>query len=248
MDNVKWLRTYSSPYVLGYGDLRLFLSNVSFEIQLHPNWSVSLGEQTYGACGWKTWDRETDITVGLPLRLHLSNGTAQPFENGTGYKTAFSLNSTDSASRPRYEWPPAHFLNVGDPPSNSSFQYLCPDSEWLQQYPFQVEYGLARPIPYFSKVQFALPFFIVVIIANLMKTVAIFLTLRTCSPRHIITVGDAVASFLETPEPRSKGKCLLNKNNFSWSKSSEIENPWRYRTISFMFVIGGKRTWTSLVL
>lgn len=172
---------------------------MSFEIQLHPNWSVSLGEQNYGACGWKTWNRETDTTVGLPLRLYLSNGTAQPFENGTGYKPAFSLNSTDSASRPRYEWPPAHCFNVGDPPSY-------------------------RPIPYFSKVQFALPFFIVVIIANVMKTVAIVLTLWTYSPRHIITVGDAVASFLETSEPRSKGKCLLDKSNFSWSKTSETEN------------------------
>jgi hypothetical protein len=245
MDNTKWPRTYSSSYVLGYGDLRLFLSNVSFEIQLHSNWSVSLGKQISGNCGWKTWDRENDITVGLPLQLDLSTGTAKPFEDGTGFKTAFSLNSTNSSSRPRYEWPPALFFNVGDPPS---FQYLCPDLKWLQQYPFQVEYALAKPILYFSKVQFASPFLIVVIIANVMKTVAIFLTLRTCSSEHIITVGDAVASFLEIPEPRSEGKCLLDKSKFSWSKPNEIEIPWRCRKKSFFFVMGGKRIWTSVVL
>ena len=82
-----------------------------------------------------------------------------------------------------------------------------------------------------------------VIVANLLKVIAIFPTLRTCSSDHIMTVGDAVSTFLEHPEKRSRGKCTLS----TMSHWTHVK-PWAYHEMPIVWLLGGRRLGTITVL
>jgi hypothetical protein len=81
----------------------------------------------------------------------------------------------------------------------------------MAQYSLQVHHALAKPIPYGSAGDMALPFILVVITANLVKAMAFILAPRICSTGRIVTIGDAISSFLEIPEDTTRGKCTPTK-------------------------------------
>jgi hypothetical protein len=62
-----------------------------------------------------------------------------------------------------------------------------------------------------NELQISLLFMLVVIIFNIVKVITMYLVYRDCQDEHLITVGDAVSSYLQRPEPLSKGYCALSK-------------------------------------
>lgn len=56
--------------------------------------------------------------------------------------------------------------------------------------------------------------FIIVIIANLVKVLVMAITMYQHKRPALVTVGDALASFLEDPDPTTQGICLGKKENF----------------------------------
>ncbi|KAK7715918.1 hypothetical protein SLS57_006669 [Botryosphaeria dothidea] len=61
--------------------------------------------------------------------------------------------------------------------------------------------------------------FIIVIIANLVKVLVMAITMYQHKRPALVTVGDALASFLEDPDPTTQGICLGKKENF-------VNGPW----------------------
>lgn len=76
--------------------------------------------------------------------------------------------------------------------------------------PLRVTYGLAKPVRSSSEVQVSLAFLVVVITCDLFKLIAMLWTLRRSLSFQILTLGDALSSFLETPDNSTVSVCTLN--------------------------------------
>jgi hypothetical protein len=172
--------------------------------------TVNKSEADRKYCDWKPWLVNTPVP-GFQIQSDTSTGTVSPVENGTGYRLVVNISSSpldsylngSGISLPQLNWP--QFRAIVDGIT------LCPDStSWMAQYPSQIQHALAQPTPYASRVHVALPFVLIVIAANFIKTAAFILTLRTCSTGHIVTIGDAIASFLESSDNSSTGKCIVD--------------------------------------
>ncbi|KAE8152089.1 hypothetical protein BDV25DRAFT_128292 [Aspergillus avenaceus] len=75
--------------------------------------------------------------------------------------------------------------------------------------PFPVDYCLSKKVEERCQLLFSLPICITVILCNLVKVACMVLTADDKRNDIILTVGDALSSFLSTPDPTTDGKCLL---------------------------------------
>ena len=60
------------------------------------------------------------------------------------------------------------------------------------------------------KLNFDLDFALIVMSCNLIKIICMFLTLRKHKRSALITIGDAIQSFLDCPDPTTKGLCTIS--------------------------------------
>ncbi|KAF2430337.1 hypothetical protein EJ08DRAFT_660813 [Tothia fuscella] len=74
-------------------------------------------------------------------------------------------------------------------------------------------------VPEKCKVQFSLHLAVVVLILNLAKAVLMCLTAVGATAPPLLTVGDAIASFLGNPEPRTEGMSLVSKQDVMKEKN-----------------------------
>lgn len=78
---------------------------------------------------------------------------------------------------------------------------------------YPVDYCLSEKAEPRCKVQYALPIAILVTVLNLLKSILIFYTALGTKDDPLMTMGDAVASFLEKRDETTKGMCLLSMRN-----------------------------------
>lgn len=90
--------------------------------------------------------------------------------------------------------------NASNPPPHWTI-----DGNWV------IDYCLASIATETCKLKMSLNIVAFVIISTTVKLVAIIVTLSTLEIDRFITIGDAVASFLENPDPTTKGGCLAMK-------------------------------------
>jgi hypothetical protein len=64
-----------------------------------------------------------------------------------------------------------------------------------------------------SSLEISLFFMLIVIVSNLVKAIAMLVVLLDERPIYLVTVGDAVASFLENPDPVTLDLCTLSKDD-----------------------------------
>lgn len=80
-----------------------------------------------------------------------------------------------------------------------------------------IDYCISETTTKACRVQFSLYMLVAVIACNAIKTACIFVTMwcrkahKDESDRPILTVGDAVASYLEIPDELTRGRCLMCK-------------------------------------
>ncbi|KAK4550052.1 hypothetical protein LTR36_003019 [Oleoguttula mirabilis] len=75
----------------------------------------------------------------------------------------------------------------------------------------KIEYCLSRVMPSRCKLQFSIHILLTVIIMNACKSISMFMTLWREKDATLVTVGDAMSSFLDTPDELTKGRCLMAK-------------------------------------
>ncbi|KAF6232072.1 hypothetical protein HO173_009666 [Letharia columbiana] len=63
---------------------------------------------------------------------------------------------------------------------------------------------------------------IVVIICNLIKTVCMSIIAWKQDPEPLVTLGDAIASFLDRPDVTTEGNCIVGKTRFENSRSWDL--------------------------
>ena len=94
-----------------------------------------------------------------------------------------------------------------------------PDHNWTID-GNSIEYCLSESIPQSCTLQFSLVIMIIVISCNLLKTVCMGLTVWRQSSMPLLTLGDAIASFLAEADPNTKNNCLAEKFSFRGSNSA----------------------------
>lgn len=78
---------------------------------------------------------------------------------------------------------------------------------------FDIDYCLSEEMPGECALNVGLPFLLTVVTCNLVKLLALIAALRTIKEDPLITIGDAMASFIKRPDESSRGLCL-----WSWTE------------------------------
>ncbi|KAK5697818.1 hypothetical protein LTR17_023785 [Elasticomyces elasticus] len=150
----------------------------------------------------------------------VSNDTVFSFDQGT-------YSKYNGGGGPPYDWI-----------CTDTVQYLYTEycdiasvrrqaSDWSMNHA-KIDYCLAQISPSHCKLQFSLHILVTVIVMNACKSVCMFLTLYQQKDETLVTIGDALSSFLDRPDERTKGRCLMAKVDMSkgplrW-RASGVEN------------------------
>ena len=84
-----------------------------------------------------------------------------------------------------------------------------------------VAYCLSMQTPQVCRFEFSLQLLVVVVICNLVKALCMALTVWKQKTPTLVTIGDAVASFLDSPDPTTVERCMMTKAdvlNAHWYK------------------------------
>lgn len=85
-----------------------------------------------------------------------------------------------------------------------------------------VEYCLSEPVPDICRLQFAVPIMVVVLSCNFVKLLCMAFTVWRCKEFNMVTLGDAVGSFLERPDRHTPGMCTATKKEIEigdWTRN-----------------------------
>ncbi|KAI4197238.1 MAG: hypothetical protein LQ350_006069 [Teloschistes chrysophthalmus] len=84
-----------------------------------------------------------------------------------------------------------------------------------------VEYCLSHQVEERCRLQFSPALLIIVVICNAIKASCMFLMIYQRDSEPLVTLGDAMASFLDEPDPTTRENCLATKYHFvnrAWTK------------------------------
>ncbi|KAM5344029.1 hypothetical protein ACJ41O_012566 [Fusarium nematophilum] len=79
--------------------------------------------------------------------------------------------------------------------------------------PFRVNYCLSKQTEEHCRLIMSVPIFAVVVACNIIKLIGLALTWLFLDKRPLLTLGDAVACFLERPDPTTRDSSLISKTN-----------------------------------
>lgn len=88
------------------------------------------------------------------------------------------------------------------------------DTRYFLLMGYPIEYCLVQEVDEKFLLQFSLPVMLIIIICNLIKIVCMILTVLGEGSRPLVTVGDAIASFLKESDPATKNLCLAGRHFF----------------------------------
>jgi len=77
-----------------------------------------------------------------------------------------------------------------------------------------VEYCLSEKVQDICRLQFAAPIMVVVLCCNFAKLLCMITTIWRCRESTLVTLGDALSSWLEKPDPYTAGMCIATKKDF----------------------------------
>ncbi len=77
-----------------------------------------------------------------------------------------------------------------------------------------VDYCVSRVVREHCKLQFSVTIMIVVIVCNMIKTVCMLMISWKQDPEPLVTLGDAIASFLDRPDVTTERNCIAGRTKF----------------------------------
>ena len=105
-----------------------------------------------------------------------------------------------------------------------------------------VDHCLSVPVEERCRLQFSLVIMGVVIFCNLVKATCMFLTLFYHKSQPLVTLGDAIASFLQHRDPTTENMCLADKKTFIEDQWNYAGGPWQAKRHKW-FSGASKRRW-----
>ena len=248
LTNEDWESLYDTQYIPSVGDLYLIIDEFCLGVELDltsssPSWSYFLPTEVPGPTdNIISGGPNSNVSVNITLDItDMTYSIRQPSSI-----LNFTISAYNHSSMPNLFLPDTVYINAS---TNSTWktQFSINNYGWLstvqqadtQNYStgFHVAYGLSTHVPQSSSIQIARVFMIVVIICNLLKTVAIFFTLRDSFSQQILTLGDAVSSYLESPDISTLGACILKRKKLVRNiVQGEKHEPaqWRRRKVHYL--------------
>jgi hypothetical protein len=105
-------------------------------------------------------------------------------------------------------------------PGNSQPGYVTPDTHYKSGlvcnnlHPnenFPISHCLVQPVTEHCQIGMSVIFLGIVVAFNALKAVFLFITALKMNQKSLVTVGDAIESFLDRPDPSTAGYCLLTR-------------------------------------
>lgn len=186
-----------------------------------------------------------------PMILNCDTGSSL---KGVG-TYANEIIATTGINRPdAYYWICSHDRYTSTDMCSGHLSDLRADARSWTVYGLPIEYCLSERVEPQCSFNVSLTLLTVVIIFNLIKVFCIALVVLRIKDKPLITVGDAVATFIEEPDDSTRGLCLVNRgmvDNQHWKNQKEdlIKSPDTYKPGSFRwYKAASKRKWLSSFL
>lgn len=166
------------------------------------------------------------------------NGSVVPIEYLTAQIPPSPIQYTDVA----YYWICKDDANWYEPSycTDSKLSEIRAQDDWVVE-GYKVDYCLAEKTQDKCQLEYNMPLAIVVIIANLAKAILICLVVFLLEDNPLLTVGDAVAFFLRSPDDAQDINCLFERPMLSGIRGRPVpvDKPQAY-------IAKPKRRWSSL--
>ena len=211
-----------APFVPEWGDLDPRWEN----LQTYQKNQTSLVRLENKACSKAFTAPIISSTSALLLISDYSNSSASLI--GYGYRDSrFPSGGHIMPSHVSYGWNESYGLSETleepfrvwtEPMVEPVGEYEDPDLPTKSR----IQYCLTKCEEEHCKLQFSLAIMIVVITCNLLKTICMSKIAWKQDREPLVTLGDAVASFLDRPDMTTKGNCIVGKTRFENSKSWDL--------------------------
>lgn len=185
-----------------------------------PEWKQSLTRlHSVARSGQLVRLENSDCIRAYAPKYQSSNGnlilvTDAGYLNGLEFVERQNMTKPDSYYLGPSRWICSGITEYNEGSKCSSFiSKVGPGTDWRVQSQ-NILYCLSEVTPERCKLQYSLPLAIVVMCFNLIKAIVICFVALTSTETPILTSGDAIASFLRTPDETTKGKCLLSGRYF----------------------------------
>jgi hypothetical protein len=107
-----------------------------------------------------------------------------------------------------------------------------------------IDYCLSQRVEEKCKLQFSLYIMIVVIFCNLVKSISMLMTFWKRYNQPLVTLGDAVSSFLDNPDATTEGMCLVSKSDVLGGAWRTRGTPKQYQPVrNFWFRAASLKRW-----
>ncbi|KAI4263476.1 MAG: hypothetical protein L6R42_001378 [Xanthoria sp. 1 TBL-2021] len=265
LTNGKWQSLYDTQYVSNAGDLHLIIDKFGLGLKLDSN----LSSPSWSYLPTSGLEGLTDTFIPGPIwpdsGTISTNMVLSPKDNTYSIKQpssilTFNISAHNGSYMPDVTWPDPVFIS-----SSISHTWKAgvsiDDQGWLSTASLSnrtsgattlhTSYGLSTHIPQSSSIQVARMFLVVVMVCNVLKTIAIYFTLRESLSSQILTLGDAVSSYLEPPDLGTMGACILSRRKLARNSShGEKHGPaqWQHRRVHYLFGVTGNGWITYSVL
>ncbi|KAG5294424.1 hypothetical protein I7I48_10929 [Histoplasma ohiense] len=101
---------------------------------------------------------------------------------------------------------------------------------------------LSEKIPENCELRFSFPVAIAVLGLNIVNVVCMFITAHDARDDVLLTIGDAISSFLSRPDPNSRGRCLSSKSNV-YTRAFTTSSETRYSQVNIPKRLPRPRRW-----
>ena len=192
------LTVYGTQYVSTRGDVLLVQNHTSVEFYKNStSYSCDSSEIRHAAFSYILSPTSmTPYTWMEPVRSYEDYACT----NGLPYQSRPMVY-------PSYDWQ----CPQGSPkPCHPENKTVIPDPDDWRPYGDKVQYCWSENVVDNCKLSFNLDFAVVVMICNLCKVIGMFLTYKTHKQWALITLGDAIESFLDRPDDSTLGLCIYS--------------------------------------
>lgn len=101
---------------------------------------------------------------------------------------------------------------------------------WWRSGGYDIDYCLSEQVPSSCHLHFAFPLILVVIGFNILKVIGVAYVCFRLPEDPLVTIGDAIQSFITKPDPYTKGMCLGTKDTIErYVAHGNSPPPARYR-------------------
>ena len=185
----------------------------------------------------------SDISKSL-LGL-LPNVESQLVDSTFDYAFCLFPGTCDASANPQ-NWSSDGFARAAANPENYGFfngALGLVDQEVEPMNGMAVQCCLSQRVEDHCKLHFSLVILVVVMICNLIKTICMGWIAWKQDPEPLVTLGDAIVSFLDRPDITTKGCCINGKSRFERSRSwVSLASEWHYKPIRW-FRTASERRW-----